>query len=171
MLATLVLLAQASSAHVTPHPRAAVERALPALERSAKAFVANRSCVSCHHNILPILVFRLAAGRGFTIDRATLASVERKTFRELTNARAFDEAVQGANVSDPTPNDSWLLIAAHGGRSRAEPDERGLRQTHRERGSTTATGQHRISGRHTRAACSRPRQPRCARSVRTSRTR
>ena len=113
MLATLVLLAQASSAHVTPNPRAAVERALPALERSAKAFVANRSCVSCHHNILPILTFRLAAGRGFTIDRATLASVERKTFRELTNARAFDEAVQGANVSDPTPNDSWLLIAAH----------------------------------------------------------
>ncbi len=113
MLATLVLLAQASSAHVTPNPRAAVERALPALERSAKTFVANRSCVSCHHNILPILTFRLAAGRGFTIDRATLASVERKTFRELTNARAFDEAVQGANVSDPTPNDSWLLIAAH----------------------------------------------------------
>ena len=113
MLATLVLLAQASSAHVTVNPRAAVERALPALERSAKAFVANRSCVSCHHNILPILTFRLAAGRGFTIDRATLASVERKTFRELTNARAFDEAVQGANVSDPTPNDSWLLIAAH----------------------------------------------------------
>jgi ankyrin repeat protein len=113
MLATLVLLAQASSAHVTPGPRAAVERALPALAQSAKAFVANRSCVSCHHNILPILTFRLAAGRGFTIDRATLESVERKTFRELTNARAFDEAVQGANVSDPTPNDSWLLIAAH----------------------------------------------------------
>jgi ankyrin repeat protein len=113
MLATLLLLAQASSAHVTPNPRAAVERALPALERSARAFVANRSCVSCHHNILPILTFRLAAGRGFTIDDATLASVERKTLRELTNARAFDDAVQGANVSDPTPNDSWLLIAAH----------------------------------------------------------
>jgi ankyrin repeat protein len=114
MLATLVLLAQSvSSPHVTPGPRVAVERALPALERSAKTFVANRSCVSCHHNILPILTFRLAAGRGFTIDRATLESVERKTFRELTNARAFDEAVQGGNASDPTPNDSWLLIAAH----------------------------------------------------------
>ena len=112
MLATLLLLAQASSAHVTPTPRTAVDRALPALERSAKTFVAKRSCVSCHHNILPILTFRLAAGRGFTIDRATLESIERKTFRELTNARAFDEAVQGANVSDPTPNDSWLLIAA-----------------------------------------------------------
>jgi ankyrin repeat protein len=112
MFATLVLLAQTSSGQVTPTPRTAVERALPALEQSAKTFVANRSCVSCHHNVLPILTFRLAASRGFAIDRATLESVERKTFRELTNPRAFDEAVQGANVSDPTPNDSWLLIAA-----------------------------------------------------------
>jgi ankyrin repeat protein len=111
MLALLVLLAQAASAPASP--RAAVERALPALEQSARTFVANRSCVSCHHNILPILTLRLAAGRGFAIDRAILESVERKTFRELTGARAFDDAVQGTNVSDPTPNDSWLLIAAH----------------------------------------------------------
>src|SRR5262249_49775602 len=82
------------------------------LEQSAKTFVANRSCVSCHHNILPILTLRLGASRGFNIDRAILESVERKTFRELTSARAFDEAVQGASVSDPTPNDSWLLVAA-----------------------------------------------------------
>jgi ankyrin repeat protein len=108
MVAVLLLLAQAATGS-----RAAIERALPALERSARTFVSNRSCVSCHHNILPILTFRLAASRGFTIDRATLESVERKTFRELTNARAFDEAVQGVNVSDPTPNDSWLLLAAH----------------------------------------------------------
>jgi ankyrin repeat protein len=113
MFTLLVFLAQASPARATVSPRAAVERALPALEQSAKTFVANRSCVSCHHNILPILTFRLAASRGFTIDRSTLESVERKTFRELTNAKAFDDAVQGVNVSDPTPNDSWLLVAAH----------------------------------------------------------
>src|SRR5207244_3082754 len=71
-----------------------------------------RSCVSCHHNILPILMLRMAASRGVTIDKATLAEVERKTFRELTSARAFDDAVQGASVSDPTPNDSWLLVSA-----------------------------------------------------------
>ncbi len=113
MLAALLLLAQTTAARPAPTPGTAIRRALPALERSAKAFVANRSCVSCHHNILPILTLRLAASRGFTIDRAILESVERKTFRELTGARAFDEAVQGTSVSDPTPNDSWLLIAAH----------------------------------------------------------
>ena len=112
MIAILLLLAQAAAARPAPTARAAAGRALPALERSAKTFVANRSCVSCHHNILPILTLRLAASRGFTIDAAVLDNVERKTFRELTTARAFDDAVQGLSVSDPTPNDSWLLIAA-----------------------------------------------------------
>ena len=118
MIATLILLAQTASAQPAPArlattTRAAVERALPVLERSAKSFVSQRSCVSCHHNILPILTLRAAAARGFGVDLPTLGEIERKTFRELTNARAFDDAVQGVAVSDPTPNDSWLLLAAH----------------------------------------------------------
>jgi ankyrin repeat protein len=115
MIATLILLTQTASAQPAPPlptTRAAVERALPMLERSAKNFVAQRSCVSCHHNILPILTLRAAVTRGFRVDVATLGEIERKTFRELINARAFDDAVQGLAVSDPTPNDSWLLLAA-----------------------------------------------------------
>src|SRR5665213_233589 len=113
MLAALLLLGQTIAApRPIPSTRAAVALALPALERSAKTFVANRSCVSCHHNILPMLTLRLAASRGGTIDTAVLENVERKTFRELTTARAFDDAVQGAGVSDPTPTDSWLLVVA-----------------------------------------------------------
>jgi len=112
VIGALLLVAQSAVSPPAPDARAAVARALPALERSAKSFVGQRSCVSCHHNILPILTLRLAASRGFAIDRATLAEVERKTFRELTGARAFDDAVQGSGVSDPTPNDSWLLVAA-----------------------------------------------------------
>ena len=99
MFLTLLLLAQTTAAQPAG-ARAAVARSIPALERSAKSFVAQRSCVSCHHNILPILTLRLAASRGFTIDAATLSAVERKTFRELTSARAFDDAVQGAAVGD-----------------------------------------------------------------------
>ena len=109
------VIAAAASAAVAAPPadaRAAVERALPSLQRSAKTFVANRSCVCVTDNILPILTLRLAASRGFEIDKAILSEVERKTFRVLTNPRAFDDAVQGTTVSDPTPNDSWLLVAA-----------------------------------------------------------
>ncbi len=114
MLAVLLLLGQTAAAHPAPAPtpRAAVARALPPLERSASVFVANRGCVSCHHNILPILTLRLAASRGLTIDAATLGRIEQLTFRSLTSERAFDAVVQGTAVADPTPNDSWLLVAA-----------------------------------------------------------
>jgi hypothetical protein len=82
------------------------------LQRSAATFVAERSCVSCHHNALAVLTLRRARQRGFDLDAKALDAVEAKTFRELRSANALDDAVQAANVSDPTPNDSYLLLAA-----------------------------------------------------------
>ena len=107
MVGALLLFASTAAAAPPADARAAVERALPSLQRSAKTFVANRSCVSCHHNILPILTLRLAASRGFEIDKAILSEVERKTFRVLTKTREFDDALQGTTVRDPTRNYSW----------------------------------------------------------------
>jgi len=111
--ALLLLTAQVASAQPASTPRAAILRALPILQQSAKTFVDKRGCVSCHHNILPILTLHLARGRGFKVDAATLSAIEAKTFRELSSPTAIDDAVQGINVADPTPNDSLLLIAAN----------------------------------------------------------
>jgi hypothetical protein len=132
VLAMVVLLGHGASARRASDSRAAIERALPALQQSAMTFVAHRSCASCHHNILPILTLRLAASRGFAIDRTILESVERRTFSELTSARAFDDAVQGATVSDP--NAQRQLAAHRGSRSGsgAESDERRPREADRE---------------------------------------
>src|SRR5215510_14262606 len=110
-------LALFSIAYVTaaqqPAARAAVARALPLLQRSASAFVAQRTCVSCHHNSLAIMTLRLAQARGFDVDAKTLDAVETVTFRELRGARALDNAIQTISLSDPTPNQSLLLMAAH----------------------------------------------------------
>jgi ankyrin repeat protein len=92
--------------------RKAVEHAMPLLERSAAAFVSKRACVSCHHNILPILVFHLAAERGVASNQTLLGEIENKSFRELRGAKALDDAVQSATLNDPTPNDGFLLMAA-----------------------------------------------------------
>ena len=105
-------MAQAAVAQSPAETRSAVTRALPMLQRSAATFVAERSCVSCHHNALTILTLRLARRRGFDVDAKTLEEVEARTFRELRSANALDDTVQAANVSDPTPNDSYLLLAA-----------------------------------------------------------
>ena len=104
-------------AHVTAAPqpaaRAAVVRALPLLQRSASTFVAQRTCVSCHHNSLAIMTLRLARERGFDVDTKTLDAVETVTFRELRGPRALDNAIQAITLADPTPNESLLLMAAH----------------------------------------------------------
>ena len=113
ILICLAVAVRISCAQTNAEVRLAVTQALPLLERSATSFVAQRACVSCHHNILPILVFRLAAGRGVPIDKATLKAIEEKTFRQLDGPRALDDAVEAAALSDPTPDDSFLLMAAH----------------------------------------------------------
>lgn len=91
----------------------AVTRAVPLLQRSAAAFVDKRACFSCHHNGLSIMTVRLADRRGIDINRDALRAVEAKTFGVLLSDNAVDAAVQGASLSDPTPNDSLLLMAAH----------------------------------------------------------
>ena len=98
----------------------AANRAILILQRSASEFVAKRACISCHHNILPVLTFRLAQERGFVVDSAVLRAVEEKTFRGILGPEALDEAIQAATLNDPTPNDSYLLMAAHA--ARIEPD-------------------------------------------------
>ena len=112
VLVIAILLAAQSAAAQAPATRAAVVRALPALQRSADVFVRERACVSCHHNVLPIMALRLARERGVAVDERVLRRVEDRTFRELRGANAVDEAVQGVNLSDPSPNDSYLLMAA-----------------------------------------------------------
>jgi len=62
------------------------------------------------------MTLRMAQDRGFSIDDKALAAVEQKTFRELTGPSALDDAVQAVNLSDPTPNESLLLMAAHASR-------------------------------------------------------
>src|SRR2546426_135907 len=94
----LALMAQTLSAQSMPEVRAAITKALPILQRSAAEFVSKRACVSCHHNILPILTLDLARSRGITIDESVLRAVEDKTFRALQVPNALDDAIQATAV-------------------------------------------------------------------------
>src|SRR6185436_21096657 len=113
VLLICLILVETASAQSLPEIRTAVTRALPSLQRSAAEFVAKRSCVSCHHNTLPVLTLHLARDRGFAIDAAVLGAIEEKTFRQLRAPTALDDVVQATSLSDPTPDDSTLLMAAH----------------------------------------------------------
>lgn len=61
---------------VTPPPadaRAAVERAIPFVEREGVAWMEMRRCVSCHHTTFMTWSLSAAAGRGIAVDAAKLA--------------------------------------------------------------------------------------------------
>jgi ankyrin repeat protein len=113
LVIALLVISQTVLPQSAPGTQDEVQRALPILEKSASTFVEKRACFSCHHNALSILTFRMAQSRGIQIDSKVLSAVEQKTFRELQNPNALDDAVQAANLSDPTPNESLLLMAAH----------------------------------------------------------
>lgn len=108
----LVLLACGLQGQTRQEIQQAVYRAIPPIERSASAFVEKRACVSCHHNILSILMFQMARERGVAFDAGVLAAVEAKTFASLRGPKAFHDAMMGATLNDPTPDDSYLLMAA-----------------------------------------------------------
>ena len=112
LLCLLWFLSPPAWAQNEPAIRAAVNKALPMLQRSAKEFVAKRACVSCHHNILTIFTLDRAHSSGFKIDESVLKAVEEKTFRELQTQNALDDAIQATTLNDPTPDDSYLLMAA-----------------------------------------------------------
>ena len=116
----LAALARMLSAQAEPEVRAAAARALVPLQRSAASFVAQRGCVSCHHNILATLAFHLARERGLQVDSQVLDAVEEKTFHDLRKSEALDEAIQAATLNDPTPDESFLLMAAQA--AGIEPD-------------------------------------------------
>jgi ankyrin repeat protein len=109
----IAFMAQALAAQTAQQEQAAVRKALPLLQHSASEFVSKRACVSCHHNVLTILTLDLARERGFKIDDAVLKAVEGKTFKELRDPNALDDAIQATTLNDPTPDDSYLLMAAH----------------------------------------------------------
>jgi len=113
MILAILIVARPAAAQSDEGVRAAVRRAVPMLQKSAGEFVAQRACFSCHHNALSILTLRLARDHGFAIDLKVLDAVEEKTFRPLRSPNALDDAVQAANLSDPTPNESLLLMSAH----------------------------------------------------------
>jgi Prenyltransferase and squalene oxidase repeat len=100
--------------------RRAAERALKPIERSMATFAKERACFSCHHNGLGILALREASLKGLAVSIDVLDQIKAKTLRPLQQPRALQTAIEAAEFSDPTPNDSLLLLA--GGRDVGYPD-------------------------------------------------
>ena len=67
--------------------RAAVERAIPLVEKSSAVFMEERLCFSCHHQGVPVLALKTAREAGFTIDEKNYAANLKYTWEFLKSGQ------------------------------------------------------------------------------------
>jgi ankyrin repeat protein len=93
----------------TPAIHAAASRAVVALETSIRVWHQNRTCFSCHHQGLPIVLTAEARTRGIAIDESL---ARRNISRGLQGLKSLDRAVQNAQQIDPAVDTGGMLVAA-----------------------------------------------------------
>ena len=72
---------------VTPiRIRAAVERALPRLQKSLVVYAEKRDCFSCHHQAVSLVAMEIARSRGLAIDEDALQGAVALTLADLESA-------------------------------------------------------------------------------------
>lgn len=109
LLLCLPSLAKSQTAAAAPQrdrARAAIQRTLPLLQRSAQTWIEKQTCSSCHHQALGTLAVLAARDRGLSIDQHLLdAQIEHMTFVKRETALMFDAGV------NPQVGQPYLLLA------------------------------------------------------------
>src|SRR5215471_11774195 len=89
--------------------RPAAVKSVELLQTAAQTWFSKQSCVSCHHQDLPMMVFGLALQHGVDVDRSALQMIMNKSFGYLTD---LDRAVQGSHVIDPVQSLAHAMVPA-----------------------------------------------------------
>ena len=90
--------------------RSAAEKAIRLIQASDKVWARKQSCVSCHHQWLPALLFEQSRRRGLNFDeKQARLSIERysATFHSL------DRYLQNTHFLDPPMDPGFSLLAQH----------------------------------------------------------
>ena len=89
-------------------PRAAVERALPLLQRADVGFMKKSGCVSCHNNSLTAMAVSVARSRGVRADEETAQAQADAIAAYLDSWR--DRATLGIGIPGDHDTVSYLLL-------------------------------------------------------------
>ena len=132
-----------SPASPSPQPkpagsiRAAVERAIPALQRCDAAFLERAGCVSCHNNSLTAMTVAEARSRGFRVDEEIASNQLKRiaAFLQDNSERALEnEGIPGGidtvsyvllgMAAEKYPSDAITDVWARYAKSSQSPDGR-----------------------------------------------
>ena len=89
-------------------PRAAVERALPGLQRSDVIFLKKAGCVSCHNNTLTAEAVARARSHGVTVDEQAARGQKETIGRFVAGWR--DRLMQGIGIPGEQDTVSYILL-------------------------------------------------------------
>src|SRR5438552_5461843 len=93
--------------------RAAVRKAIPLLEKSARQYVEVKSCFSCHHQAVPLFALATAKTRGFEIDEGNFTTQAKYTWESLDGAKAKYKEGKGQGGTIATASYAlWTLDGA-----------------------------------------------------------
>jgi ankyrin repeat protein len=89
-------------------PRAAVERALPGLQRSDVTFLKKAGCVSCHNNTLTAMAVARARTRGVAVDEQVARGQKQAIGRFVASWR--NRLLQGIGIPGEHDTVSYILL-------------------------------------------------------------
>jgi hypothetical protein len=89
--------------------RAAVEKALPALQKASPVFMQKNGCPSCHHQSLPAQTTAMAAKRGYRYDKA-LEAEQLRTVQEMIYPAVEVMAETSDTIPQITATGPYILM-------------------------------------------------------------
>lgn len=91
-----------------PAIRAAVERAIPLLQRADASFTEKAGCLSCHHDALTAMTVAKARQKGVKVDEAVAAAERRHALAYLESWR--ERALRGIGLAGGSTTVGYVLI-------------------------------------------------------------
>lgn len=79
----------------TTERKAAVNRAIPLLQKAGEGYIRQRGCFSCHHQGVPIVALEAVRQHGFTVDQSALEAQVKHTVADLEGNVALYKSNQG----------------------------------------------------------------------------
>ncbi len=108
--AVLVTSAAAADTPSQARVRAAAAKSVALLQKVGAQWYESQSCVSCHHQTLPMMAYRIARQRGVPFDESLVRRELLQGFRYLAD---LDLAIQNWDAIDPALFESLAVTAAY----------------------------------------------------------
>jgi len=113
LVALPVLSASAASAAApsSGEIRGAVVRALPLIQRSARASLRERACYTCHNGAIPLIALNHAAAHGLKVDKATMQALIQRGHQHLRSS--MKQVANGGRPGGQVDTVGWIMVALH----------------------------------------------------------